>query len=222
MEMPGVQALHACLAAAGFPVEADVFCAGFIRSIETSWRAAIDAVGDPPTLASLVEQVCSDAGFGLTDELREAAIASYCAPIADGALVAEGAADVLAWLRDRDLPLALISNTVWPADAHRRDLERSGLLHYFHATLFSSETGLWKPNPLVFQRAVDALGAAPHEAVYVGDQLAEDIGGARRAGLRAVLFGDLPQNVERKEIEGAEPHAQISSLRELPEVLLSL
>src|SRR3954462_725399 len=82
MEVPGVQALHACLAAAGFPVEADVFCAGFVQSIESSWRAAIDAVGDPPTLASLVEKVCSDAGFGLTDELREAAVAAYCAPIA--------------------------------------------------------------------------------------------------------------------------------------------
>ncbi len=221
MEVPGVQALHSCLAAAGFPIEAEVFCDGFIRGIENSWRAAIEGAGDPPTLASLVDEVCVAAGFGLTAELRQAAVAAYCAPIAEAAVVGDGARDVLEWLQARRVRLGLISNTVWPGDAHRRDLERHGLLDYFHATLFSSETGLWKPDPRVFERALDALGTSAAETVYIGDQLAEDIGGARRAGLRGVLFGDLPQNVDRREIMAAEPHAQISSLRELPDLLSS-
>jgi putative hydrolase of the HAD superfamily len=221
MEIPGVQALYGCLAAAGFPIEAEVFCDGFVRSIELHWRAAIDGAGDPPTLASLVEEVCAAAGFGLTDELRQAAVAAYCAPIAERAAVGEGAADVMVWLRDRGIRIGLISNTVWPADAHRRDLERYGLLHHFDAMLFSSETGLWKPDPRVFQRALEAVGARADQAVYVGDQLAEDIGGAHRAGLRAILYGELPQNVERREITEFRPDAQISALSELPEVLLS-
>ena len=219
MEVPGVQALHACLAAAGFPMEAEVFCEGFIRSIENRWRAAIDGIGDPPTLASLVEEVCAAVGFGLTAELRQAAVAAYCAPIAERAVVGDGAIEALTWLHGRGVRLGLISNTVWPADAHRRDLERYGLLGYFHATLFSSETGLWKPDTRVFQRALEALGAPAEQAVYIGDQLVEDIGGARRAGLRAVLVGDLPQNVDQREAAGGTPHAQISSLRELPQVL---
>jgi len=221
MEVPGVQALHSCLAAASFPVEAEIFCDGFIKSIEQGWRAAIEGAGDPPTLASLVEEVCVAAGFGLTAELRQAAVGAYCAPIAEAAVVGEGAADVLAWLQNRGLRMGLISNTVWPADAHRRDLERHGLLDYFNATLFSSETGLWKPDPHVFERALDALGVSAAEAIYIGDQLAEDIGGARRAGLRAVLFGDLPQNVDRRDV-AIEPDGQVKSLRELPDLLLSL
>lgn len=221
MELPGVYALHTCLAAAGFPIEAELFCQGFVQSIEQRWRAAI-AGGDAPTLAGLVDEVCFAAGFGLTEDLRRAAVAAYCAPIAERAAVGEGAADVLAWLRSRGVRLGLISNTVWPADAHRLDLERYGLLPYFHVTLFSSETGLWKPDPRVFHRAIEELGARPDEAVYIGDQLAEDIGGARRAGLRAILFGDLPQNVERPEAAAHTPDGQIRALGELPELLADL
>jgi len=219
MEMPGVRALHACLWAAGFPVEAEAFCDSFVRSIEVSWRAAIDGVGDPPTLAGLVAEVCAAAGFGLADELCQAAVGAYCAPIAERAVVTQGAAEVLAWLRGGGIRLGLISNTVWPADAHRRDLERYGLLTYFDVTLFSSETGLWKPDRRVFLRALEELGVAPHETVYIGDQLAEDVGGALQAGLRAILFGDLPQNVDGPEAERYVPHGQIRSLAELPGVL---
>ena len=221
MELPGVRALHACLAAAGLPIKADVFCDRFVQSIEHRWRAAIDG-GDPPTLAGLVAEVCAAAEFGLSEELHQAAVAAFCAPIAERAVVGEGAAEVLAWLRSRGVRLGLISNTVWPADAHRRDLERYGLLQHFDATLFSSETGLWKPDPRVFLRALEELGAGPHEAVYIGDQLAEDVGGARRAGLRAILFGDLPQNVGGGEVERTRPHGQIHRLGELPDVLAKL
>lgn len=222
MELPGVRALHACLAAAGFPAEADVFCDGFVQSIEQRWRAAIDGASDPPTLAGLVAEVCAAAGFGLTDAVHQAAVAAYCAPIAQGAAVGEGAAEVLGWLHGRGVRLGLISNTVWPADAHRLDLQRYGLLRYFDVTLFSSETGLWKPDSRVFHRAVEELGARPEETVYIGDQLAEDIGGARRAGLRAILFGDLPQNVSGLEAATHRPHGQINALYELPDVLARL
>ncbi len=213
-------ALHACLAAAGFPVEAELFCDGFVQSIEQRWRAAIDGGGDPPTLVGLVDEVCLAAGFGLTEDLRQAAVAAFCAPIAANAAVADDAADILSWLHGRGVRLGLISNTVWPADAHRLDLERYGLLPYFHVTLFSSETGLWKPDPRVFHRAIDELGARPDEALYIGDQLAEDIGGARRAGLRAILFGDLPQNIERSD--AYRPHGQINALAELPQLLTEM
>jgi FMN phosphatase YigB (HAD superfamily) len=222
MELPGVRALHACLAAAGFPVEADPFCEGFVDSIERSWRSAIDGIGDPPTLAGLVAEVCTAAGFGLTDEVRQAAVTAYCAPIAEHAVVAERASEVLAWLHGNGVRLGLISNTVWPADAHRRDLERYGLLEYFDVTLFSSETGLWKPDRRVFLQALNALRAGPREAVYIGDQLAEDVGGAAQAGLSAILFGSLPQNVQGPEAERHRPHGEIGCLTELPGVLAKL
>jgi putative hydrolase of the HAD superfamily len=44
--------------------------------------------------------------------------------------------------------------------------------------------GRRKPDPEIFQRALDALGVAPQEALFVGDTLASDIAGAAALGLR--------------------------------------
>ena len=55
--------------------------------------------------------------------------------------------------------------------------------HQFH----SFEVGLAKPDPAFFSHIVAALGVAPQEAVFV-DDLAVNVRGAARAGLRAVHF----------------------------------
>ena len=54
------------------------------------------------------------------------------------------------------------------------------------------------------------------EAVYVGDRLLEDIGGAHAAGMRAILVGNTPQDAPQEEIH---PDARLSSLAELPTLL---
>ena len=53
--------------------------------------------------------------------------------------------------------------------------------------VISSETvGAYKPHPLPFQRVLEVLEVEPHEAVFVGDTLYDDILGAQRAGMRTV------------------------------------
>ena len=55
--------------------------------------------------------------------------------------------------------------------------------HQFH----SFQVGLAKPDPAYFTHIVETLGIAPEEAVFV-DDMAVNVRGARRAGLRAVHF----------------------------------
>jgi putative hydrolase of the HAD superfamily len=45
-----------------------------------------------------------------------------------------------------------------------------------------------KPSPEIFEHALVLAGAAAHEAIHVGDSLAEDVAGARAAGIEAVLI----------------------------------
>jgi FMN hydrolase / 5-amino-6-(5-phospho-D-ribitylamino)uracil phosphatase len=66
------------------------------------------------------------------------------------------------------------------------DLHAIGLAHHFKVSLAASEVGCAKPDPAIFHAACRALDVAPHEAVYVGDDLLLDVDGAQRAGLRAV------------------------------------
>ena len=66
------------------------------------------------------------------------------------------------------------------------DLGAIGLAHHFAVSLSAAEFGSAKPERAIFEAACAALGVAPHEAVYVGDDLHYDVVGAQNAGLRAV------------------------------------
>jgi putative hydrolase of the HAD superfamily len=54
------------------------------------------------------------------------------------------------------------------------------------AAIDSTLVGCKKPDPRIFQAALDALGAAPADAVFVGDSLKRDMAGARAMGMRHV------------------------------------
>jgi putative hydrolase of the HAD superfamily len=89
-------------------------------------------------------------------------------------------------LRARGLRLGLVSNAFDPGWLLHRDLEELGLAGRLDFAVFSSETGKRKPHPAIFERALEALDAAPEEAMFVGDRLYEDIRGAGELGMTTV------------------------------------
>jgi putative hydrolase of the HAD superfamily len=66
------------------------------------------------------------------------------------------------------------------------DLAKIGLAHYFSVSLSALQLGVPKPHPDSFAQLIAALEADPHEVLYVGDDPALDIQGARSAGMRTV------------------------------------
>ena len=82
--------------------------------------------------------------------------------------------------------------------------------------MYSSEIPWAKPHPLAFRAALDAVGVAdPARAVFVGDRLFEDVFGAHRAGLHAVLVphSDIPP-AQIADVQ-ATPDAVVRELVEL-------
>lgn len=93
------------------------------------------------------------------------------------------------------------------------DLHAIGLAQHFKVSLAASQVGCAKPDPAIFHAACQALGVAPHEAVYVGDDLLLDVDGAQRAGLRAVW---LNRSASTAHLETAiRPDAICATLDEL-------
>jgi 2-haloalkanoic acid dehalogenase type II len=80
------------------------------------------------------------------------------------------------------------------------DLGAIGLAHHFKVSLAAGAFGSAKPDPAIFHAACAALGVAPHEAVYVGDDLRYDVSGAQNAGMRAIW---LKRNDAREQQQGA-------------------
>lgn len=89
-------------------------------------------------------------------------------------------------LRERGLRLGLVSNAFDPGWLLHRDLERMGLAARLDHAVFSSEVGVRKPHPAIFEAALGALGVAPERALFVGDSRYADVRGAKEAGMRAV------------------------------------
>jgi putative hydrolase of the HAD superfamily len=65
-------------------------------------------------------------------------------------------------------------------------LDSTGLSPLVDAVLTSATVGAAKPDPAIFERALAVAGVAAADALHVGDSLAEDVEGARRAQIAAV------------------------------------
>jgi epoxide hydrolase-like predicted phosphatase len=76
---------------------------------------------------------------------------------------------------------------------------RHYLENYWHVVdafddlVISAEVGLAKPDARIYRLAVDRLGVAPEQAIFVDDYL-ENVDGARAAGLYAIHFRGLEQS----------------------------
>jgi HAD superfamily hydrolase (TIGR01509 family) len=93
------------------------------------------------------------------------------------------------------------------------DLRTIGLAHHFQATVSAPQFGVAKPDPAIFLAGCRALGVAPPDAVYVGDDVLLDVQGAQRAGMRGVWMN---RNGSNKHIEhGVAPDAIVRNVDEL-------
>ena len=95
------------------------------------------------------------------------------------------------------------------------DVSRLGLADYFRFSLCAEELGVGKPDPHPFREALKRGGVEAAHAVHIGDHPLDDIGGAQRAGMRAIWFN--PGGITWQHPGG--PDAEIGSLSELPPLL---
>jgi len=125
--------------------------------------------------------------------------------------------ELLAFLRGGGVKIGVLSNTMWPRSWHEEVFRRDGVLDQIDGAIYTSEIDWTKPHPETFRAAMAAVGVTdPARCVFVGDRPYDDVYGAQRAGMRAVLVphSDVPPYA------AAEPDAivhRISDLRPLLE-----
>ena len=100
-------------------------------------------------------------------------------------LVPDDVVPALDALRARSLRLAVVSN----ANGRLKVLfDRLGLTARFDCLLDSCDEGVEKPDPRLFEIALERCGARRETTIHVGDLYQVDVVGARAAGLRGVLL----------------------------------
>jgi putative hydrolase of the HAD superfamily len=183
--------------------------AGAIAAEIRYYRAHLDEGRDAASLAALRRRCAEVVRDALPPSGRLSAI--------DGPALTEAllnslhfrafddAQPVIAAARATGLRVVVASN--WDVSLHDV-LERIGLAPSLDGIVTSAQVGARKPAPAVFESALRLAGAAPAEAVHVGDSVDEDVHGALDAGIEPVLLS--------RDGRQAPPGVrQIASLRDL-------
>ena len=112
------------------------------------------------------------------------------------------------------IPMGLVTDA--QSAYARAELHQAGILDYFDPIIVSGDYGYRKPDPRLFQLAIDALGAPAESILYVGNDMHRDIYGARQAGMQTLMF-DPDQGT--KEYEDCVPDHRITDYRDLLSLL---
>ena len=88
-------------------------------------------------------------------------------------------------LRERGFRVGLITVCSEDVEVVFPETELAGL---FDAEVFSNAVRLAKPDPRIYVHCCELLGVEPHEAVFVGDGANDELDGARRVGMEAILI----------------------------------
>lgn len=125
-----------------------------------------------------------------------------------------GAEEVLHALQKSGVRIGLLTNGA--ASVQREKIETSGLGMFFDAAVVSGELGTGKPSPEIFHHLLERLGVKADETLMVGNSLARDIAGGKRAGLHTCW---IALEGEDEPVGLVEPDYTIRSLGELPRLV---
>lgn len=187
------------LAAEGFDVEYDR-----VREAEYGARVLLDPIlarrnstEAPEIFRTYIRFVCEGLGveWGAATERAFQRIAAYSREHNLWNQPNPQARAVLERLRRHNLALGMISNSDGSIE---RMVTSQGLGSFFRFVLDSHVVGVEKPDPRIFQMALERAGVEPAEAVYIGDLYSIDVLGSRAAGLDAILLdpGGLWEHVD--------------------------
>jgi len=117
----------------------------------------------------------------------------------------EGAHEILEHLFPK-YKLHIITNGF--NEVQYKKLENSGLSKYFDKIITSEDAGVKKPNPRIFNFALDLAQATSKESIMIGDNWEADVMGALNNGIDAIYF-----NYEKQAVG-----ANIKSVHQLLEI----
>jgi len=177
----------------GLRLERDAF-------LEAHRKAALDHIltarktGQETHNRLWISQALKELGLSVPpdDPRISQAVTAYFSAFSQHASLIPDTLDMLATLGQR-YPLGLLSNFTHPPAA-RSILDDTGMSEHFQVIVISGDVGIRKPHPGSFSALTQALGVAPDEMLYIGDNPEADVDGAYQAGIRPVWMTYVRDN----------------------------
>ena len=200
--LEGVQARHAGLRAMPF-ADLERTHASFLEDLHVEVLAGRMGLDD--ARRERFRRLLISAGVDADDDVAGEIAISY----RDGYMAARraiaGAAVLLPLIRQH-ARIGIVTNNL--RNEQEDKLRVCGLLEHIDALIVSEEAGVSKPDPAIFQIALERLHCEPRDAVMVGDSWRADIEGARGVGIPAIWFnpdGAAPPDPAVRVLRSLEP-----------------
>lgn len=108
--------------------------------------------------------------------------------------VMEQAVETLQFIKSLGINIGVITNGFTRLQFAK--LEKNRLMDLIDYPVASQQAGAHKPSPIVFEFALKSANSSARNAWHVGDHLVNDIEGAKKAGMKAVLFDPKRENTK--------------------------
>lgn len=184
----------------------------------TEWDAASLAVEarvetslSEPSMAEFLDEFVRRAGLQLDARTSGHFLDTFLAEWVTGVRPIAGVNELLEGLSTR-YRIGVVSNThdLRMVPMLLDEIGVSGLIDH---VVLSVDHGYRKPDPSIYEAALDGLGAAPGETLFVGDSYEADYVGPRQVGMSAMLI-----DPDRRHPEVPDEH-RLSSILDLPHML---
>lgn len=164
-------------------------------------------------MVTLFDDALNDIGLIVSRETVETVCGLEYRAMVSERTVPQDNLDALDEMRRRGLKLGIVSNAHFINGLMLEHFGRLGLTERVDVVVTSAGVGLRKPHPAIFHRALDQLGVGAEQALFVGDQIPEDIAGPHELGMRAALTHQF----QHADVEGAadQPDLVVDALSEL-------
>ena len=167
-------------------LDLEVFLEVYVPNNTIFWKRYREGHIDKETLRfQRLKTVFDSLNYSTTNELIDELADAYIQTLPEYNILFEGALKILTALKKK-YTLHLITNGF--KDVQYFKMRNSGLLPFFETITDSSSVGVKKPNPKIFNHALQEGEVSAAQSIMIGDSLEADIEGALAVGMHAIHF----------------------------------
>ncbi len=167
-----------------------------------------------PNMPEILLATLTEMGIAEADLFAEEILQAYDWKVVPGTVVFPDVFPMLEALQSKRIKAGIVTNSSQPMAMRDAELAGHGLIDYFpDCRLSAADSGYLKPHKRMFETALERIGTAADETVFIGDNPIADIAGAHAVGMRAV------RRLTSRHRSASDSHPCLRSLHELPAIL---
>ncbi|MGP4108550.1 HAD family hydrolase [Virgibacillus sp. L01] len=160
---------------------------------------------------AVYQQLVDD--FNITGITWEDLLQDYISQFKNSCVPFPNLINMLEKLRNSNLVLGMVTNG--KGQFQMDNIRSLGIEDYFETILISEWEGMKKPDPQIFNKALDKLNVSSTEAMFIGDHPEKDVKAAQNAGMKGVW---------KRDGKGSDIEAdlKVDDLKEIPLIIREL